>query len=324
MSQSQPRRGPPVLADRVSRQGVNQVSLDGLRKVTHVASAASSNEGQPVSNTPDLTGTPLTTLLDLNGRVAVVTGAGRGIGRSIVERLAEAGATTVVADIDEASAEETATSVQEKWGRPAHSMRVDVADSASVDALADFADGLGDGLAIWVNNAGIYPATPLVDLTDEEWASVLLVTLTGTFNGSRAAARKMVARAGLPGRVIVNISSAAGSSGRENLASYVAAKHGVNGLVRTMAIELGQHGIRVLGVAPSLVDTPGMRIRRETSTGPQAESLEEFERQALLAIPLRRWGVADDIARSVLYCVSDLAEFVTGAIIPVDGGRTAS
>jgi NAD(P)-dependent dehydrogenase (short-subunit alcohol dehydrogenase family) len=273
---------------------------------------------------PDVAGVRIQDLVDLRGRTAVVTGGAQGIGLAICDRLAEAGATVVIADLDGELALAAASSLGERWGVDVHASTTDVTDSGAVDALADVADSLGTGLAIWVNNAGIYPQGAVTEIRDEVWDRVMSITLDGTFYGCRAAARKMVERPDLRGRVIINLSSLSGLRGRRNLASYVASKHGVTGLVRALAVELGDHGIRVLGIAPSVVDTPGMRQRREQATPEEAERLRRLEESVVSSIPLGRVGVPDDVARMALFFASDLAQFVSGVVVPVDGGVSAS
>jgi NAD(P)-dependent dehydrogenase (short-subunit alcohol dehydrogenase family) len=272
----------------------------------------------------DVTGARIQDLVDLRRRTAVVTGGARGIGLAICHRLAESGATVVVADADGEGARAAAAGIGKRWPADVHAWTTDVSDPDAVDALADFADSIGPGLAIWVNNAGIYPQGAVTEIGNADWDRVMGITLDGTFYGCRAAARRMIARPDLPGRVIVNLSSLSGLRGRKDLASYVAAKHGVTGLVRALAVELGVHGVRVVGVAPSVVDTPGMRQRRERATPEEADRLRRLEDAVASAIPLGRVGVPDDVARMVLYLASDLAEFVSGVVIPVDGGASAS
>jgi NAD(P)-dependent dehydrogenase (short-subunit alcohol dehydrogenase family) len=273
---------------------------------------------------PDQTAASIAELMSLRDRVAVVTGGARGIGAAISRRLAEAGASVVVADIDVEAAKQTAAEIAAATQSDVRGAAVDVQDSASVEALADLADDISDGLRIWVNNAGIYPSAPLVDVTDDEWDRMHSITLRGTFFGSRAAARRMLEHPGAHGRVVINLSSMAGLRGRPNLTNYVAAKHGVSGLVRSMAVELGPSGIRVLGLAPSVVHTPGLAARRVGATPEQIAEFDAFEARMIGGIPLRRAGVPDDVARLALYCASDLSEYVSGLVLPIDGGLSAS
>lgn len=262
-------------------------------------------------------------LVDLSGRTAVVTGGARGIGHAICDRLAEAGATVVVSDLDGDAARKAADELGQKWETATHFRQTDVTDSGSVDALADFANSIGSGLKIWVNNAGIYPSAPLAEISDADWRLSMNITLDGTFYGCRAAAARMQQATDRTGCVIINMSSLSGLRGRPNLASYVAAKHAVTGLVRSLATELGSDGIRVAGVAPGVVDTPGMRERRAGASGEELERVRSLESATAAAIPLGRSGEVDDVARAVLYLATDMSQYVTGVVLPVDGGASA-
>lgn len=261
--------------------------------------------------TRDVSLVPLIELLALSGRVAVVTGGARGIGRACCARLAEAGATVLVADVDEEAAREVAASI----GRGAVAVQVDVREAASVRALAEQAlVGLGR-LDIWVNSAGIYPTSPLLELTENDWDAVLDVNLRGTFIGAREAARAMIAAG--EGGVIVNVSStAAYRAAGPGVAHYVASKFGVRGLTQGLAAELGAHGIRALGVAPTVTLTPGLEAQR----APLEEAgfaVDELGPQ----LPLGRVAVPDDVARVVVFCASDLSLLMTGSTLVVDAGE---
>ncbi|MFJ8025767.1 SDR family NAD(P)-dependent oxidoreductase [Streptomyces sp. NPDC096311] len=265
---------------------------------------------------PDLTGTPLSDLVSLTGRTAVVTGAGAGVGAAIAERLAEAGGNVVVADRDKEAAQAQADALEAR-GWSALAAVADVTDTEAVAALADTAVQRFGALDIWVNNAGAYPSSPLMDITDEQWDRLLQLNLRGSFTGAREAARRMI-DAGRPG-VIINISSgAAFVVGGGNAAHYVASKHGVVGLTKSLAVELGPHGIRAVSVAPTLTETPGVAYKREVEQ--LGDVLDAYGAQ----LPLGRTGRPDDIARTVLFAASDLAAFVTGTVLVVDGGDLAS
>jgi NAD(P)-dependent dehydrogenase (short-subunit alcohol dehydrogenase family) len=254
----------------------------------------------------EVTDRSITELVSLAGRRAVVTGGARGLGAAIARRLAEAGASVLVGDIDDDGAEALAAEI---GGRATH---LDVSDGASIIAAADAAVTQLGGLDIWVNNAGIYPSTPVLEMDDDEWDRVLGINLRGTFIGSREAARRMVAAG--KGGVIVNLSSAAGLRGRgPGIPHYAASKHGIVGLTRQMALEFAGDGIRVLGVAPLRVLTPGVE---EAMAGAPPDQLVPMT-------PLGRGGVADDVARVVFFCVSDLSLFMTGSTVPVDAGDLA-
>jgi NAD(P)-dependent dehydrogenase (short-subunit alcohol dehydrogenase family) len=259
----------------------------------------------------DVSTRTLTELVSLAGRSAVVTGGARGIGEAVCERLLEAGARVLVADLDGTAAARTA----EVLLGEASAFAVDVADGDSIRALAAEARARYGRIDIWVNAAGIYPTTPVLELEDDGWDDVLDVNLRGTFLGAREAGRTM-AKSGTGG-VIVNIASTAsfrvagpGSS------HYVASKFGVRGLTQSLAVELGPHDVRVLGVAPTVTLTPGLEHQRA-----ELEAAG-FELDGLAAhLPLGRVAVADDVARVVLFCASDLSILMTGTTLAVDAGE---
>lgn len=263
----------------------------------------------------DVTDRPLADLVSLAGRTAVVTGGAAGIGRAISKRLAEAGASLVIGDLDEAKAQQTAEEFAIYGGKHL-GVRLDVNDHASVAALADAAVSETGRLDIWVNNAGIYPSRPILEITDAEWDRVLDLNLRGTFFGAREAALRMQPNQG----VIINIVSTAAynASNGANPGHYVASKHAVAGLTKSLAVELGAKGIRAVGVAPTLTETPGVAVKRQEGDAVK-DALVAYGK----ALPLGRLGLPDDIARVVLFAASDLGAFVTGSVIPVDGGDLA-
>jgi NAD(P)-dependent dehydrogenase (short-subunit alcohol dehydrogenase family) len=258
----------------------------------------------------DASGAALSELVSLAGQVAVVTGGASGIGRACCARLDEAGATVVVADIDAEAARRAASTL----GPPAVAAEVDVRDEATVRALVEQVRVSLGRLDAWVNAAGIYPTSSLLELTGEEWDLVVDVNLRGAFVGAREAARAMVA--GGNGGVIVNISSTAAYRAEPGVAHYVASKFGVRGLTRALAVELGPHAIRVLEVAPTVTLTPGLEAQR-TALETAGFALEELGPR----LPLGRVAVPDDIARVVLFCVSDLSLLMTGSTLAVDAGE---
>lgn len=264
---------------------------------------------------PDLSGATLAELVSLSGRVAAITGAARGIGEAIARRFVEAGAAVLIGDIDEAAAQTTATRLSGSGGRVL-AARLDATDSASIAAFADGAVSELGRLDIWVNNAGIYPVAGSLDMTDAEWDRVLDLNLKGTFVGAREAAKRMVALGN--GGVIINLSSVAGFRGSPGLTHYVASKHGVRGLTRSLAAELGPAGIRVLALAPTLIETPGVDVLR----GVMSQAGSDLSAMAA-AVPLGRIGMPDDVARVALFCASDLSAFMTGSTLPADGGQLA-
>jgi NAD(P)-dependent dehydrogenase (short-subunit alcohol dehydrogenase family) len=261
---------------------------------------------------PDLTDRPLEQLLSLRGRRAVVTGGAKGLGRAIARRLAEAGASVMIGDIDEVGAKAAADELAATFAVPCSATPLDVSDPASVAATAESAIAAFGSIDIWVNNAGVYPATPLLEMSVDEWDRVLGINLRGTFIGCQEAARRMVKAR--HGGVIVNVSSVAGIGGRgPGVAHYVASKHGVIGITRQIALELAGNDIRVLAVAPTTIITPGV----EAALGGGVD----LERS--LTRPLGRAGRPDDVARVVLFCASDLSMFMTGSTLMVDAGETA-
>ncbi len=266
-----------------------------------------------MSPVPDVSGASLAELSTLSGRVAVVTGGASGIGLATCARLGEAGATVLLADIDGSAAAQAAAGL-----RPvAKAHHVDVSDASSVSALAERALGDCGRLDIWVNSAGVFPVTPLAEITETIWSRVVDVNLRGTLYGAQAAARAMIA--GGRGGVIVNIAStAAYRADGPGVAHYVASKFGVRGLTQSLAVELGPHGIRVLGVAPTVTLTPGLE-RERSALESAGFSLDELGPR----LPLGRVAVPDDIARVVVFCASDLSLLMTGSTLAVDAGELA-
>jgi NAD(P)-dependent dehydrogenase (short-subunit alcohol dehydrogenase family) len=264
---------------------------------------------------PDVSGRSIADLVSLTGRTAVVTGGAAGIGLGIAHRLAEAGARVVIADL--ASTDAAVEEVAKQSGGEVVGYPLDVTDGAAIAECASHVQREFGGADIWVNNAGIYPSTSVLDMTDEQWDAVLAVNLRGTFIGAREAARHMVA--GGRGGVIVNMASiAAFRAGGPGIAHYVASKHGIDGLTKSLALELGPEGIRVLTVAPTMIRTPGIEASAQDLR--DAGNAEQFDSFAQW-LPLRRWGQPDDVARVVLFCVSDLAAFMTGSAVLVDAGH---
>jgi NAD(P)-dependent dehydrogenase (short-subunit alcohol dehydrogenase family) len=261
---------------------------------------------------PDLSDRALADLVSLSGRVAVVTGGARGIGLATVRRLAEAGAKVVVADLDVAGAETVADEIG------GLGLETDVRDAAALARLADQAVSSFGRLDVWVSNAGVYPTHDVLELEPEDWDLVLDVDLRGVFLGAREAARRMI---GLGhGGVIVNVASTAAYrvAGR-GIAHYAAAKHGVLGLTKSLAVDLGPSGVRVLAVAPCVTATPGI----EEARGAMQRAGFAIERLGD-ELPLGRIAVPDDIARVVLFCASDMAALMTGSTVLVDAGWLAT
>lgn len=264
----------------------------------------------------DVSDKSIAELVSLGNRVAVVTGGAQGLGRAMVDRLAEAGASVLILDLKAEQAEAAARAVSEATGSRVIAAAVDVTDTASLVAAADRAVSELGGLDIWVSNAGLYPNVPLLDVDDADWDKVMAVNLRGVFVGAREAARRMIAAG--RGGVIVNVVSTAGFKGvAPGVTSYVTSKHGVRGMVKQMALELAPHDIRVLGVAPTFCTTEG----NMAALAELPERVRE-EISATMSSLLGRVGVPDDIARAVLFCASDMSMFMTGSTLLVDAGET--
>jgi NAD(P)-dependent dehydrogenase (short-subunit alcohol dehydrogenase family) len=273
--------------------------------------------------TPDFTDVALPDLWSLDGRVAVVTGGGSGMGQATSLRLAEAGAATVVADIDPAKAAETAALIGKRTpGARTVPLTVDVTDPASVRTLGDAAAEHFGGIDIWVNTAWLSSSGGIADYPDEMWRQGIAVNLDGSFFTAREAARRMLA-AGRRG-VIILVTSGSAHHGRARRYQYVAAKHGTLGLVKSLALELGPAGIRVIAIAPAATDTPGFRVAPARFGGADAEQARKLLDDTIAKMALGRLGQADDIARAAVFAASDMAGFITGSTIHVDGGVDAS
>jgi len=248
----------------------------------------------------------------LDGRVALVTGAARGIGAAVAGRLAADGAAVVVLDLDEAASKSTVDAIVAAGGR-AVAVGADVTDADQVTAAADRAVEEFGSLDILVNNAGVTRDNLLFKLTEQDWDTVIGVHLKGAFLATKAAQKHMVAKK--YGK-IVSLSSVS-ALGNRGQANYSAAKMGIQGFTRTLAIELGPFGINVNAVAPGFIVTE--------MTAATAERLgitaDELASRSAEITPVRRVGQPEDIANTISFLVSDASSFITGQTIYVDGGR---
>ncbi|MEU4314967.1 mycofactocin-coupled SDR family oxidoreductase [Nocardia sp. NPDC024068] len=270
----------------------------------------------------------------VSGKVALVTGAARGIGRAQAVRLAEEGADIVALDIcgpvdtviiPPATPEDLEQTVRavEQTGARVMAATVDVRDGAALRAATDNAVNEFGGLDIVCATAGITSSAPGLQLTEDQWRTMLDVNLTGVWQTCKAATPHLIARGS--GSMILT-SSIAGLVGLVGVAHYVAAKHGVVGLMRSLAQELAPHGIRVNSVHPTNVDTPMIQndmVRRSFRPDLENPTREEFAEAAktmnMLPIP---WVEPVDIANAALFLASDEARYITAVTLPVDAGST--
>jgi NAD(P)-dependent dehydrogenase (short-subunit alcohol dehydrogenase family) len=270
----------------------------------------------------DVSGASIADLISLAGRRAVVTGGAQGLGRAIAARLAEAGADLLIIDLNEEPAQAAAAELAERYGVRAIGTRADVSDTASVVAAADLAVAELGGLDIWVNNAGLFPNAPVLDMPDEMWDRVFAVNARGVFLGSREAARRMAADGS--GGVIVNIISTAGFQvAFPGMAAYVSSKHAARGLTKSLAVDLAPLGVRVLGVAPSFVPTEGnIAAGKAAAEQAAAAGIELPPLDVMTQSRIGRLGTPDDIARVVLFAASDLSLIMTGSTLLADAGES--
>lgn len=254
----------------------------------------------------------------LEGKIAIVTGAGSGLGEAISILFAKNGATVLLADLDVDGAERVLREI-ERSGGSGRVVRTDVAKPDAARALVDTAVTEFGRLDIAVNNAGIGgPTAPVGEYPIEGWDRIIAINLSGVFYGMRYQIPAMVEGGG---GAIVNMASIAGMVGLANAGGYTAAKHGVVGLTQTAAVEYGARGIRVNAVGPGFINTPLIGKRSVMDT--DADSAGD-EMQALAALhPMNRLGEASEVAELVLFLASDRASFVTGAYYNVDGGYLA-
>ena len=246
--------------------------------------------------------------------VAIVTGAGRGIGRATAERLAEAGGKIVVADLDGERATAVAASIAAEGGA-AIGVEMDVADESSAANLAATTLAHFGRIDVLVNNAGIGLYTPLVETTLAQWNQVLAVNLTGIFLCSKYCVPVMIEHGG---GSIVNIASARAIATTARTTAYTATKGAVVALTKAMATEFGDDKIRVNCVLPGAIDTDMMR----ENLAEDGLTFEEGTAQFLQKTPLRRVGEGRDIANAIAFLASADASYITGAAFVVDGGRT--
>ncbi len=241
----------------------------------------------------------------LDGKVALVTGGGRGIGRATVEYLADRGAKIFIVDIDEDVAKSTEQELCSR-GIDASAMAADIADPENADRVMEACVEQFEKIDILVNNAGITRDALAIRMKNDDWEAVIRVNLNATFYMSRAAAKKMIrAKSGR----IVNVASVVGLMGNPGQANYAASKAGVIGMTKSFAKELASRGITVNAVAPGFIET------RMT-----AELKEDVKETMLKTIPLGRYGQPEEVAAAIGFLASESAGYITGQVLSIDGG----
>ena len=243
--------------------------------------------------------------IDLSGRIALITGGARGIGKCIALSLARHGADVGIVDVEESAGQATVDDLK-RLGRNAAFRRCDVTKPDEVKTVVDELKKELGGLDILVNNAGITRDTLLLRMKDDEWSRVLDVNLTGSFNFTRAAAKTIMKS---PHGRIINIASVVGVMGNAGQANYAASKGGLIAFTKSVAKEFAARGVTVNAVAPGFIET-------EMTAG-----LEDKAKEALLQVlPARRYGKPEEVADGVLFLASDLSSYVTGHVLVISGG----
>ncbi len=257
------------------------------------------------------TGRPVLQQFDLTGKVAVVTGASRGLGEAMALALAEAGADVALVARTAGSLDAVAARVRE-MGRRALAVPVDLSRTEGIEEMAHrVVDGYGR-VDVLVNAAGTQARKPILEVTEEDWERVISLNLKAVLFCSQAVARRMIQQ----GRgKIINIASLSSSIGIQNISVYTAAKGGVLSLTRAMAVEWARHGINVNAIGPGYFPT---ELTRGVYEDPQRN------RWVVERTPMGRWGAPRDLAGAVVFLASEASDFITGELINVDGGWLAS
>lgn len=257
--------------------------------------------------------TPLDQLLKLTGKTAIVTGGAMGIGLGIAYRLAEAGANVVIADINEEAGKKAVDELTHQ-GWQAIFVQTNVSEEADVRNAVTVATQTYQGIDVLVNNAGIYPMRPVLELSAADFEKILSVNLTSVFLFTQAVGEVMI-KQGRGGKIINITSIDALHPSAVGLAAYDASKHGLWGFTKNTALEFAPHNIQVNAIAPGGISTPGAGANQ-----PQTPDVVAMKKKFEERIPMKRMGEADDIGKVALFLASDLSSYITGSQIVVDGG----
>jgi 3-oxoacyl-[acyl-carrier protein] reductase len=244
--------------------------------------------------------------MDFNGKVALITGGARGIGKAIAEKFASLGATVAVADLNLDQAQSTAQELQDRYGRPTTAVQVNVSEHENARQMVDQLIQTLGKIDILVNNAGVTRDTLILRMEEKDWDIVLGVNLKGVFNCSKAVVRPMIKQRS--GR-IVNISSVSGLAGQAGQTNYSASKAGVIGFTKALAREVASRNITVNAVAPGFIPT-----------ALTVDLPEELKEAILKTTPMGRMGTPEEVANAVAFFASDEASYITGQVLSVDGG----
>jgi sorbitol-6-phosphate 2-dehydrogenase len=267
--------------------------------------------------------------LNLEGKVAIVTGGASGIGRAVCEGLAEVGVSVAVADVDGPGAKKVAASLKDRFASEHISTTTDVTSKASVDAMIRVTLEAVGKIDILVNNAGILIPRLLVDpagkeeLTEQIWEKMVSINQKGYFLCAQAAARVMI-KSG-KGGVIINMTSESGLEGSQGQSVYAATKAAIYSLTRSWAKELGKHNIRVIGIAPGIVEATALRSGEyeRAVAYTRGITVEQFRKKyEQVSIPLGRSGKLSEVANTVCFLASDRAGYIHGTVINVSGGKS--
>ena len=256
---------------------------------------------------------PISEMIDLGGKTVIVTGGALGIGYGIAYRLAEAHANVVIADLNEEAGNESVEKLK-NIGWSAAFIKTDVSLELSVQQAIDFTMQTYGGLDVLVNNAGVYPIQPVMEMSIETFDNVLATNLKSVFLFTKFAGNKMIEQ-GRGGKIINITSVDAIHPSAVGLATYDASKHGMWGFTKNTALELAPHNIQVNAIAPGSIRTPGTGMDL-----PATPELEAIQKKFNDKIPMKRSGESDEIGTVALFLASEMSSYMTGAQIVVDGG----